>query len=125
VVTQPFQRYTLTDILQHIGENFILLSTFLSHTSLSANVKRAIAQAFEIPLHRTRDFSRGEELKYLLGLVHDNFQLILIHGNILKWRADRGQDQKGTDPALIMTTEIGNKNTSALLFILLRFYIQH
>jgi hypothetical protein len=81
-----------TDILQQSSENFILLSTFLSQTSLSANVNRAIAQAFEIPLYNTSDFSRGEGLKYLLGLVYDNFQLILMSGSILKWRTDSGQD---------------------------------
>jgi hypothetical protein len=47
---QPFQLYTPTGILQQSGENFILLSTFVSQTLLSANVKRQIAQAFEIPL---------------------------------------------------------------------------
>jgi hypothetical protein len=50
---QPFQRYTPTDILQQSDENFILLSTFFSQTSLSANAKRQIAQAFEIPLYKT------------------------------------------------------------------------
>jgi hypothetical protein len=50
---QPFQRFAPADILQHNGENFVLISTFLSQTSLSANVKREIAQAFEIPLYKT------------------------------------------------------------------------
>jgi hypothetical protein len=89
---QPFQRYTPTDILLQSGESFIHLSTSLSQTSLSADVKREIAQAFEIPLYKTSDLSRGEGLKYLLGLVYDNFQLILISGNILKWRTDSRQD---------------------------------
>jgi hypothetical protein len=53
MVMQPSQQYTPTDILQQSGENFILLSNFLSQTSLSANVEREIAQAFEIPLYKT------------------------------------------------------------------------
>jgi hypothetical protein len=89
---QPFQRNTPKDILQQNGEDFTLLSTFLSWTSLSANVKREITPVFEISLYKTWEFSRGEGFKYLLGLVYDNFQLILICGNILKWRTDSGQD---------------------------------
>jgi hypothetical protein len=37
-------------------------------------------------------FSREEWLKYLLGRVYDNFQVLLISGNILKWRTESGQD---------------------------------
>jgi hypothetical protein len=50
---QPFQQYGPTDNLQQGGENFILLSTFLSQSSLSANVKIEITLAFEIPLYTT------------------------------------------------------------------------
>jgi hypothetical protein len=50
------------------------------------------SQAFEIPLYKPWDFLWGDGWNYSLGLVCDNFQLILVPWNILKWRTDSQED---------------------------------
>jgi hypothetical protein len=92
VVMQPYQQHRPTDILQQCGENFVLLSTFLSQASLSANVNREILRHLKFHFTNPEVFLWGDERSYSLGLVCDNFQPIPVPCNVLKWRTDSQED---------------------------------